>query len=141
MGLSIKTKQANVANTLETILVVDDEAYIRELVGAILSVEGYRILEAGDGEHALKVGARHAGPIDLLLTDVVMNPMGGGELVRRIIPVRPALKVLFISGYPDDPSVRYGVDHGHSSFLAKPFSPKVLVRTVRAVLDSITVTS
>jgi CheY-like chemotaxis protein len=133
----IKTKRNDIVNTLETILLVDDEAYIRELVGAILSVEGYQVLEAADGEEALKVGSAFEDKIHLLLTDVVMSPMGGGELVKRIIPVRPDLKVLYISGYPDDPAVRRGLDGQTVSFLAKPFSPKVLVRTIRSILDGV----
>lgn len=133
----IKTKRNDIVNTLETILLVDDEAYIRELVGAILTVEGYQVLEASDGEEALKVGGAYDDKIHLLLTDVVMSPMGGGELVKRILPVRPDLKVLYISGYPDDPAVRSGLDSGNISFLAKPFSPKILVRTIRSILDGV----
>lgn len=116
---------------------MDDEAYIRELVGAILSIEGYQILEAADGEEALKVGSAFEDKIHLLLTDVVMSPMGGGELVKRILPIRPELKVLYISGYPDDPVVRQGLRNRQVSFLAKPFSPKDLVRTIRSVLDGV----
>jgi two-component system cell cycle sensor histidine kinase/response regulator CckA len=133
----IKTKRDDIVNTLETILLVDDEEYIRELVGAILTVEGYQVLEASDGEEALKVGSAYDDKIHLLLTDVVMSPMGGGELVKRIMPVRPDLKVLYISGYPDDPAVRNGLDGGSISFLAKPFSPKILVRTIRSILDGV----
>jgi DNA-binding NtrC family response regulator len=122
---------------LETILLVDDEEYIRELVGAILAVEGYQVLEASDGVEALKVGGAYEDKIHLLLTDVVMSPMGGGELVKRIMPVRPDLKVLYISGYPDDPAVRNGLDSGNICFLAKPFSPKILIRTIRSILDGV----
>lgn len=116
---------------------MDDEAYIRELVGAILAVEGYHVLEAADGGEALKTGEAFGGPIHLLLTDVVMSPMGGGELARRILPLRPDLKVLYISGFPDDPAVRRGMEARQVSFLAKPFSPKALVRSVRAILDGV----
>jgi DNA-binding NtrC family response regulator len=133
----IKTKRDDMVNTLETILLVDDEAYIRELVGAILAVEGYHVLEASDGEDALKVGNAYGQKIHLLLTDVVMSPMGGGELVKRIMPLRPDLKVLYISGFPDDPAVRFGLDTRQVAFLAKPFSPKVLVRTIRSILDGV----
>ena len=135
----IKAKQNEIANSRETILLVDDEAYIRELVGAILAVEGYHVLEAADGEEALRVGSAYGEKIHLLLTDVVMSPMGGGELVKRILPLRPDLKVLYISGYPDDPAVRFGLDSNKVSFLAKPFSPKVLIRTIRSILDGVAV--
>ena len=132
----IKTKLNDVANTRETILLVDDEAYIRELVGAILRVEGYRVLEASDGEPALEAARGHAGTLHLLLTDVVMSPMGGGELVRRLLPFRPEMKVLFMSGYPDDPSIQSALEAGRIAFLAKPFSPKELLRNIRQVLDA-----
>lgn len=118
---------------------MDDEAYIRELVGAILAVEGYHVLEAADGGEAMKAGESFIGPIHLLLTDVVMSPMGGGELARRILPLRPDLKVLYISGFPDDPEARIGMDVRRVSFLAKPFSPRSLVRSVRAILDGVPV--
>jgi YesN/AraC family two-component response regulator len=95
------------------------------------------VLEAADGEEALKVGSAYEDKIHLLLTDVVMSPMGGGELVKRIMPIRPDLKVLYISGYPDDPAVRFGLDARQVSFLAKPFSPKVLIRTIRSILDGV----
>lgn len=106
-------------------------------MGAILAVEGYHVLEAADGEEALKVGGGYDDRIHLLLTDVVMSPMGGGELVKRIAPIRPDMKVLYISGYPDDPAVRSAMDGRTVSFLAKPFSPKVLIRTIRSILDGV----
>lgn len=120
---------------METILLVDDEDYIRELVGAILTIEGYTVLEASDGSRALEVSEAHSGTIHMLLTDVVMSPMNGAELVRRITPLRPEMKVLFISGFPDDATVRHGVSRSQAAFLAKPFTPKVLTRKIRSVLD------
>ena len=135
--MTIKTRQNEIANSRETILLVDDEAYIRELVGAILAVEGYHVLEASDGSEALKTGAGFAGPIHLLLTDVVMSPMGGGELARRVLASRPEIKVLFISAFPDDPGARRGMEDRQVAFLSKPFSPKALVRSVRAILDGV----
>jgi two-component system cell cycle sensor histidine kinase/response regulator CckA len=133
----IKAKQTEVLRTRETIMLVDDEDYIRELVGAILAIEGYQVLEADSGPKALAVSAGHEGPIHLLLTDVVMNPMSGGELVKQISPLRPDMKVLYISGYPDDAIVQFGVNQSQVAFLAKPFTPKVLVGKIRSVLDSV----
>jgi two-component system cell cycle sensor histidine kinase/response regulator CckA len=120
-------------------MLVDDEDYIRELVGAILAIEGYTVLEADGGPKALEVSEAHDGPIHLLLTDVVMSPMSGGELVKRISPMRPDMKVLYISGYPDDAIVQYGVNQSQVAFLAKPFTPKMLVAKIRSVLDSVAV--
>lgn len=134
---TIKTKHNDVANSRETILLVDDEAYIRELVGAILAVEGYHVLEAANGVEALRVAESHPGPVHLLLTDVVMSPMGGGELARRMLPLRSETKILYISGFPDDPSVRDGMEARQVAFLAKPFSPKTLVKVVRSILDGV----
>jgi two-component system cell cycle sensor histidine kinase/response regulator CckA len=130
-------KKSDVAGTLETILVVDDEDYIRELVGAILSIEGYKVLEAAGGTEALKVSEEFGERIHLLLTDVVMSPMSGGELVRRIAPLRTDMKILFISGFPDDASARLGMLESQYGFLPKPFSPKILVRKIRSILDAV----
>jgi two-component system, cell cycle sensor histidine kinase and response regulator CckA len=133
----IKAKQRDVANTLETILLVDDEDYIRELVGAILSIEGYNVIEAGSGPQALKVAQEFDGKIHLLLTDVVMSPMSGSELVKQITPVRQDMKILYISGFPDDAIVQFGIHQSQVSFLAKPFTPKVLVQKIRSILDMV----
>jgi response regulator RpfG family c-di-GMP phosphodiesterase len=133
----IKAKQNEVLRTQETIMLVDDEDYIRELVGAILAIEGYHVLEADCGPRALELSEEHDGPIHLLLTDVVMSPMSGGELVKRMTPLRPEMKVLYISGYADDALVQHGVDQAQVSFLAKPFTPKMLVGKIRNVLDAV----
>lgn len=115
---------------------VDDEEYIRELVGAILSIEGYNVVEADGGAEALRIAAEFPGRIHLLLTDVVMNPMGGGELAKKIAPIRPDMKIIFISGYPEDDFVRLtAVQSG--TFLAKPFTPKALVQKIRTILDEV----
>lgn len=106
-------------------------------MGAILAVEGYHVLEAADGYGAIEAAEAAGGRVHLLLTDVVMSPMGGGELARRMAALLPALKVLFISGFPDDPAVRRGMEAAQVAFLAKPFSPKALVKSVRAVLDGV----
>ncbi len=118
----------------ETILLVDDEDYIRELVGAILSVEGFKILDADGGPQALEKSQLHDGDIHLLLTDVVMSPMNGGELASRLVPLRPEMRVLYISGYTHDTTVDYGVSQSSVEFLAKPFTPKALVKKIREVL-------
>lgn len=120
----------------ETILLVEDESRLRALVMRILSAEGYTVLEAGSGEEALSVAASHAGPVDLLLTDVVMPGMNGRELAARLSATRPDTRVLFMSGYTDDAILRHGVLDDASQFIGKPYTPRELKERVRAVLAS-----
>ena len=119
----------------ETLLMVEDESSVRELVHELLVRQGYTVLVAGHGEEALAVAARHTGTIDLLITDVVMPGMSGGELANRFLRERPGVRVLYISGYSDDAIVRYGVSQADSAFLQKPFSYESFVAKVREVLD------
>jgi PAS domain S-box-containing protein len=127
--------EASTSAGVETVLVVEDEPVIRRLVASILERTGYTVLEAGDGVEALQVASGHAGPIDLLLTDVVMPRMGGKELADRLAAQRPRMKVLFMSGYPDDALGADGVLPEHVSFLAKPFMPNAVAHKVRELLD------
>jgi signal transduction histidine kinase len=120
----------------ETILVVEDEAGIRGLVRKILRRERYQVLEAGSAEEALTIAVSHGGPIHLLLTDVVLPGLRGPDLARRMYEASPSLKVLYISGYTDDESVRTGEYPPGARFLAKPFTLSALVKTVRETLDS-----
>jgi CheY-like chemotaxis protein len=119
----------------ETLLLVEDEAAVRALVRNVLKEKGYRVLEASRGEEALELAEQYWGPIDLLVTDVVMPQMSGRELARRLVNLHREIKVLYISGYADN-AVWYqgGLDSG-VAFLQKPFSPEVLARKVREVLD------
>jgi PAS domain S-box-containing protein len=119
----------------ETILLVEDEPLVRELVRAVLRNEGYTILEAADGREALRIAGQHHGPIDLLVTDVVMPEMSGRELAEQLSLAGQPLKVLFMSGYTDDAVVRHGLRVARVHFLAKPFSPLRLAAKVREVLD------
>ena len=123
------------ARGTETVLLVEDQAEVRALVRETLEELGYSVLEAGDGAAGLAVAAPYPGPIHLLATDVVMPHMGGGELAGRLAALRPGLKVLYLSGYPDDEVVRHGVSRAEAGFLAKPFTPADLARKVREVLD------
>jgi PAS domain S-box-containing protein len=121
----------------ETILFVEDEESVRELVSEYLSARGYRVLEAADGVQALQIAAAHKGEIQLLITDVVMPRLSGRELAARVSATRRGLKVLYISGYTDDSIFRHGVLEGGMSFLQKPFNLKALATKVREVLEGI----
>ena len=120
----------------ETVLVVEDERMVRDLVREILSRQGYEMLEAGRGAEALEVSERHKGPIHLLITDVVMPGMTGPELARHLTARRPATKVLFMSGYTDDAILHHGVLEPGTEFLQKPFTAGSLAAKVRHVLDA-----
>jgi two-component system cell cycle sensor histidine kinase/response regulator CckA len=120
----------------ETILVVDDEASIRRGVRQVLESGGYQVIEAGDGREGLEVARAHHGPIDLVLTDVVMPRAGGRELARDMVRDRPAVRVLFMSGYVDSPAVDQGMLDVGEWFLAKPFTAEALLAKVREVLNA-----
>jgi CheY-like chemotaxis protein len=120
----------------ETILVAEDEDGVRSLTREVLEKYGYTVLEAANGEEALKVAEHHDGPLDLLLSDVVMPRMGGPELAQALLAKRPTVKVLYMSGYTDHPMVRRGVVNAGVAFLQKPFTPTVLVSRVREVLEA-----
>jgi len=119
----------------ETLLLVEDEESIRKLFGHELRARGYEVLEAADGGAAIELCRRHQGAIHLLVTDVVMPGVNGRELAERLLPLRPDMRVLYMSGYADDAVVRRGVLQEETDFLQKPFTLDVLVRKVRDVLD------
>jgi CheY-like chemotaxis protein len=118
----------------ETILLVEDEEQVRTLVRAILQRFGYHVIEAQTAGDALLVSEKHAGSIDLLLTDVIMPHLSGPELAKRL--GRLVVKVLYMSGYTEDSMVRQGVVDASVALLQKPIIPEALVRKVREVLDS-----
>jgi signal transduction histidine kinase len=120
----------------ETVLVVEDEEQIRNLIRAILTARGYIVLVAENGDRALALAAAHEGPIQLLLTDVIMPRMSGRELAERLATARPAIRVLYVSGYTDDAIAHHGVLDAGVALLQKPFTPGVLSRKVREVLDA-----
>jgi PAS domain S-box-containing protein len=119
----------------ETVLVVEDEPAIRSLACEMLEAHGYRALEAASGEEALALAERHGGPIDLLVTDVVMPGLAGPALAGRFATLRPEARVLFMSGYAGDDLARRGLPEDVSHFLPKPFTADVLSRRVRDALD------
>jgi signal transduction histidine kinase/ActR/RegA family two-component response regulator len=120
----------------ETVLLVEDEPEVRGLARDILRQQGYTVLEAADGDEALRVGREYRGPIHLLVTDVVMPQMGGRQLADRLQAGRDELKVLYVSGYTDDDILRQGVSETGTAFLPKPFTAAALAHKVRQVLDA-----
>jgi len=120
----------------ETLLLVEDDEMVRNLARRMLEARGYTVLSASRGEDALGVVERHDGPIDLLVTDVVMPGMSGRSVAQRLLELRPGLKVLYLSGYTDDAIVRHGMLEPGIAFLQKPFSADALARKVREVLDA-----
>ncbi|MDB5106463.1 MAG: hypothetical protein JWP91_4152 [Fibrobacteres bacterium] len=135
---------------VETILLVEDEEAVRTLVREILRMHGYDVLEARQGGEAILISQRHKGPIHMLLTDMVMANMSGKELAEHLKPLRPEMRVLFISGYSEDAVLngpgglkasvpgepgRESSQGNSDAFLAKPFTPKTLATKVREVLD------
>jgi PAS domain S-box-containing protein len=122
-------------NGHESILLVEDEATLRQLAARALRARGFKVLLAADGAEALRILEIHRKPIDLLVTDVVMPNMDGRELADRLRARMPDLKVLFLSGYMDDALLRRGVFEANETLLQKPFTPHSLAQRVCEVLD------
>jgi CheY-like chemotaxis protein len=121
---------------LETILLVEDEDGLRLLARRVLEMKGYRVLTAADAKDALEIHGSYEGRIDLLITDVVMPETTGVQLVERLLPTVPDMKVIFMSGYTDDEVIHQGVMMEEVHFLQKPFSPPNLLEKVRSVLQA-----
>jgi len=119
-----------------TILLVEDEEEVRALARDVLEMNGYRVLEALDVADATRLAQTHAGPIDLLITDVMMPGATGPELARRLRTHRPGLRVLCMSGYPESADRRVEGEGGWNAWLQKPFTPDGLKRKVRDCLTS-----
>lgn len=119
----------------ETILIAEDEKEILELVARILGNVGFNVLTASNGEEALRVAAKYPGPIHLLLTDAVMPIVNGRELVERLRPERPNMKVIFMSGYTGTGILHRAVAGQDIAFIAKPFTPADLLRKVQKALE------
>ena len=119
----------------ETVLLVEDEPALRAVARRVLQRQGYAVLEAADGDAALALVATHQGPLDLLVTDVVMPGLSGRDLADRLTAARPDLRVLFVSGYSGEALAHHGILDPDLAYLEKPFNPDALAIKVREVLD------
>jgi CheY-like chemotaxis protein len=119
----------------ETILVVEDQPMLRELMHTVLRLHGYNVLAAETPTGAIQKAQGYGRPIHLLLTDVIMPGMNGRKLADQLRSARPSLRVLFMSGYTDQAILEYGELPQGTSFLAKPFTPEALLSRLRDVLD------
>ena len=122
-------------NRNETILLVEDEIDVRDLVHEMLTDQGYRVIQAGSGAEALAAAERADYAIDLMMTDVVMPKMSGPELAEEMGKIIPGLRVLYMSGYLDEDIVDAGVLEGDIVFLDKPFTGDLMLRKVREALQ------
>lgn len=130
-----KPMRRNNSSGVETLLLVEDEDLVRALARRMLESQGYHVLEARSGHEALEISQAYHGYIDLLITDVIMPGIGGRQLAQELAKLRPATRVLFISGYTDSTMIEQAEIDGNSAFLQKPFSHESLTNKVRQVLD------
>ena len=131
---SVTSASQSAAGGSETVLLVEDEESVRQLVRETLEAKGYKVLEANHGDAALQIASDYHGPIDMLITDVVMPGMSGRELSEQLSASDPDIKILYLSGYTEDAVVHQGVLEPGTSFLQKPFTLQALARKVREVL-------
>jgi two-component system cell cycle sensor histidine kinase/response regulator CckA len=134
-NIAKQAQESNAPRGTETILLVEDEDVVRGLTRKILMQAGYNVLDARSGDEAIRLCATHAGPIDLLLTDVVMPEVSGKEVADRLLELRPTTRVLFMSGYTDEAIVQHGVLDTNVKFIQKPFTWVGLTKKVREVLN------
>jgi len=120
----------------ETILLVEDDDLVRNVTCSMLAAFGYSVLEAKTGDQALSLSERHAGPVHLVLTDIVMPRMDGKQLVGRISHARPGVRVMYMSGYTENAILHQGEIDPGTSFLQKPFGPEELAAKLRKALDA-----
>jgi PAS domain S-box-containing protein len=120
----------------ETVLLVEDEPVVRNLVHRVLQLKGYRVLAASDGDEARRIAERYPEEIHLLISDVVMPRLGGAELARLLLRTRPCMRVLLISGHAAEEMLNGEIDGSRIAFFEKPFTPDSLIQKVRELLSS-----
>ena len=123
------------------VLLVEDEDPVRAVNARALTARGYTVLEAASGIEALQIIEERGGPVDIVVSDVVMPEISGAELSKRLAARNPQMKLLFMSGYIGDDILRQGIQQQDVPFLQKPFTPLILARKVREVLDGSSVRS
>jgi len=133
-GRDVATDSRNLPKGSEVVLLVEDEAGVRDLAREYLQMSGYSVIVAEDGHTALELAAMHAGQIHLLMTDVVMPGIGGRELAERVTKLRPEIKVLYMSGYTDQAITQHGVLGQDAALLQKPFTLAALASKLREIL-------
>ena len=132
---SVEIHNTNPKHGTETVLLVEDEDIVRELSSEVLRSCGYKVIEASSGKEALRSYKEFGQEISLLMTDVVMPGMNGEELAKQLLSIQPELKILYTSGYIDNPiALSDGLKHG-AAFIQKPFTNIELARKIRAILD------
>ena len=136
VGVAAVAKVPSIRGGTETVLIVEDDAQIQQLVLEVLAEKGYNVLVSSNGLEALQLLSSLSAPLDLILTDVVMPQMSGRELAERAASIKPDTKVLFMSGYTNDAIVRHGVLDSGTWFIQKPFAADALAARVREVLDA-----
>jgi CheY-like chemotaxis protein len=132
------TRQAEPAHAMngsEAVLIVEDDAEVRQLICQILRARGYQVLESTKGEEAIRIARAFPHALPLVVADVILPEMSGPEVVRQVEAARPGIRALYISGYTDEAVLRHGMLEPGVMFLSKPFVPEVLARKVREVLD------
>jgi CheY-like chemotaxis protein len=127
-------KSAPATGGTETVLLVEDEASLRDLIGELLAENGYKVIATGDPMTALETAERHQGMIDLLLTDVVMPGMNGRDLARQVKERWPDIRVLYMSGYTEEAIADRGVLEAGALLISKPFTQDSLTRKLREAL-------
>lgn len=120
----------------ETVLVVEDERPVLELILDVMRLQGYTVLDAPEGDEALRVAQRHPGPIHLIIVDAVMPGLPAPDIVARLRATHPGLKELYVSGYTGDLIGQHGLLDVGPNFLQKPFTVDALISKVREVLDA-----
>jgi len=135
--LSLGAPRTEVRQGSETVLLVENAESVRNLAKELLKSSGYAVLEAESGREALRIASSFSGPIHLLLTDVIMPGMGGKQLAEQLTSLRPATRVLYMSGYSNDGIVQSGILESGALLVEKPFTREILLRKVRQVLDEV----